>query len=74
MLFIKAELRERTTTQHPSIHPYLSIHIKIALAVEATHVCWCLSLSAGIVDHCEKGHKQFVDKFGVQGAAQRKKA
>eukprot|EP00986_Skeletonema_menzelii_P003554 scaffold1114_cov202-Skeletonema_menzelii.AAC.2 len=33
------------------------------------HTC----VSAGIVDHCEKGHKQFVDKFGVQGAAQRKK-
>ena len=45
-------------------------------------MCVCvLVLSAGIVDHCEKGHKQFVDKFGVhvdkfgvQGAAQRKKA
>ena len=46
-------------------------NLKMALAVEATHVC---VLSAGIVDHCEKGHKQFVDKFGVQGAAQRKKA
>ena len=51
----------------------------MALAVEATHV---VRPSAGIVDHSEKGHKQFVDKFGgvgpdkfgVQGAAQRKKA